>query len=94
MNMQQEETQESISVLDATEQLAGDLMRISKKTKMSESGVKDIYSFFYQQVEMERQRSARPSQPSGQDLIDAIAQEQADATAHETLNAEVITSDD
>ena len=80
------EEEQPITVLQATEQLSAELMRIAKKTRMSETGVMNIYSFFIQQEEAARMRAEQAALMStqGQDAVDAIARE-AD---------EVVTSDE
>lgn len=58
IDVEDEEPQpEQYTVIEATEALSGELMRISKKTKMSETGVMNIYSFFIQQEERNRMKA-------------------------------------
>jgi len=87
---EQAEEPEKITVLAATEGLAAELMRIAKKTKMSETGVMNIYSFFIQQEErarMQAQQAALVAQQQGQAAVDAIANEVREAD-------EVVTADE
>lgn len=85
--------EEPITLFDLTRALAAELMRISKATKMSETGVMNVYSFLLNREETMRQR--REQQFSGQAAIDAIAAEEAAKHAHEDLPVnEEIKSDD
>lgn len=72
------------TIMEATEMMAADLMKIAKRTKMSETGVMNVFSFVWQQNEAAKMRRDQQMGPSGQEMVDMVARE-AD---------EVVTSDD
>jgi len=75
---EEEEEVEGPSIMDATEEMAATLMRISKKTKMSETGVLNVFSFVWQQNEQAKARAMQGAQEfmDGQAMVDAIGAEQ------------------
>ena len=82
-----EAEEQPITVLEAVEQLAAALMRISKKTKMSETGIMNLYSYFIQQEERARMEAQQK----------AIAVEQQARQAADRANltpTEVITGEE
>ena len=81
------------TVMEMTKDMAARLMRISKKTKMSETGILQVFSFVFTQNEQAKMREQQQSPFQGQEAIDAIAAEQAEKM--ETREAdEVITADE
>ena len=88
------ETPKMITILEATLGLSREIRKIAKITRMDDSQVMAIYSFFYQQEEAARIRRENEIQQlnmiDGQAQIDRIATEEA---AKAVAN-EVITADD
>jgi glucokinase len=79
-----EALEQPMTVLEATASLSAELMRISKKTKMSETGVMNVYSFFIQQEERARMQAeqkelAKQQSEASQASIDRIANEVIEA---------------
>ena len=75
------------TILEEVEDLAGSLMRVAKKTKMSETGILNIFSFIWQQNERAKQEAMAP-QPTGQEMVDAIAREHAEKEENQTREAD------
>jgi hypothetical protein len=83
-------TPNKMTLFEATEAMAAQLMRISKRTKMSETGILNVFSFQWQEIERDRARTeaAALQAISGQASIDAIAEEEAARTADEVITAD------
>jgi len=75
------------TIMEEVQNMAGTLMKISKATKMSETGVLSVFSFIWQQNEQAKQRNMAP-QPTGQDMVDAIAREHAANEENQTREAD------
>lgn len=83
------ESPEPMSILQATQSLAGEMGRIAKATKTTPEFCMNIYAFFYQQEEAARMRA---EQQAAIDASGIPMQELSDA--HKGLPAEEITSDE
>lgn len=81
------ENQEEGNLLTATESLVEWVSQMVEKYGLSESTIMDLFRIQLMWVEQSEQRQAAMNQPSGQDLVDAIGEEQR-ARANEVIAAD------
>lgn len=81
-----EEENGSGNLLDATTALVKWVSQMKKQYRLQESTIMDLFRIQLMWVEQQAQQGNRP--PTGQELVDAIAAEEAERHADEVITAD------